>query len=355
MVRREISYILLSDENCDDEFVVRNLSYSDWRSFRDDVIRLSPLRIDIGAIYDGDVKNNKDKVDGLSIAPVEREYVIDIDLTDYDNIRTCCEGKTLCEKCWTYVRAAHKVLSHILSASFGFRHILWVFSGRRGIHAWVCDKEARSMSKKVRQSVTNFLNFTITNDKTDHLVKHQLIRKAKDYGLLKQTYGILKEYKRFLFDEQKILERPNIYQKVKDVAEKYLKRHLTVEEKHKLDDKHTKGSEKFVYLATLVGASDEGDTRAIQFKMELILGYLYPKLDSHVSAQVNHLLKAPFNVHHASMNISLPIVDINAFSIKNALSVHDVLRVQNETGKNPIQPYIDFFKEFCANCEESNK
>lgn len=42
-------------------------------------------------------------------------------------------------------------------AEFGFRCILWVFSGRRGMHCWVADPEARRLSNEVRQVVTDYM------------------------------------------------------------------------------------------------------------------------------------------------------------------------------------------------------
>ena len=42
--------------------------------------------------------------------PTQRELVFDIDLTDYDDVRTCCQEASICSKCWKFMIAAVKVM-----------------------------------------------------------------------------------------------------------------------------------------------------------------------------------------------------------------------------------------------------
>lgn len=77
-------------------------------------------------------------------------------------------------------------------------------------------------------------------------------------------------------------------------------------------------------------------------KKELTIGLLYPKIDSHVSAQANHLLKCPFNVHHDSGKLSLPILDVEKFDVEKCLTIFDVLE-----NKDRLEPYLEAFDKFC--------
>ena len=75
-----------------------------------------PSKIDIGPVYTVDPQRRAAYQGGGAggggaggFAPVERELVFDIDLTDYDDVRTCGQGGHICGKCWPLMGAAIKV------------------------------------------------------------------------------------------------------------------------------------------------------------------------------------------------------------------------------------------------------
>lgn len=81
-----------------------------------------------------------------------------------------------------------------------------------------------------------------------------------------------------------------------------------------------------------------------RFRREVILGLMYPKLDAHVSAQTNHLLKCPFNVHKATGKVSVPVVDFENFKMKDVPHIVDV--IGDRDGK-VMGPWIKIFDDFC--------
>ena len=154
---------------------IRYNSYSTVEEFKKQVIQLNPSRYEVGAVYTARVSlsylfgkkrvssvlntqpRDKKTIRPEAFLPLQRELVFDIDMTDYDEIRTCCSGKGICKRCWGFIAAAVKVLDNALRDQFGYNKILWVYSGRRGIHCWVSDDEAMNLTDEQRKSILGWL------------------------------------------------------------------------------------------------------------------------------------------------------------------------------------------------------
>ena len=69
--------------------------------------------MDLGAVYNLKPKDHK-KIKSSDFIAQERELVFDIDMTDYDDLRTCCSGAAICGKCWPFMTYAIKVVDAAL-------------------------------------------------------------------------------------------------------------------------------------------------------------------------------------------------------------------------------------------------
>jgi DNA primase small subunit len=118
-----------------------------------------PHKIDIGAVFSHPPKMHS-MVKASAFKPLQRELVFDIDLTDYNEVgaENADISKGMGKDCWYFMSAAIKVLDLALRQDFGFKDLLWVFSGRRGIHCWVCDPNAMLLEDQARKAIVQYLS-----------------------------------------------------------------------------------------------------------------------------------------------------------------------------------------------------
>lgn len=164
LFRRELSFTLENDT------YIRYKAFHNAAEMKASMTKTLPFKIDIGAVFSVSPAD-KGKVSAADFVPEERELVFDIDLTDYDDIRTCCTGAAICPRCWQFMVAAVKVLDAALREDFGFQHLLWVYSGRRGIHCWVSDERARELENDARSAVVQYLALVEGNENSKRKVK----------------------------------------------------------------------------------------------------------------------------------------------------------------------------------------
>ncbi|KAJ7782902.1 hypothetical protein B0H16DRAFT_1494788, partial [Mycena metata] len=142
-VKREIAFNLSTPE----DVIIRYNSFNDHDEFKKAVCKMNPTRFEIGPVYTSRPRDKRTARPG-TFNPTKRELIFDIDMTDYDPVRTCCSDAEICKRCWSFISAAQ----------FGYEHLLWVYSGRRGIHLWISDKEAMGLTDEQRKSIVGWLS-----------------------------------------------------------------------------------------------------------------------------------------------------------------------------------------------------
>jgi len=366
--RREWSFTMA------DDIYVRYQSFLDKDEMMAKIQKMQPHKIDIGAVFTGCPKDHTTIKPEL-FKPVERELVFDIDMTDYDDVRTCCSGADICLKCWPFMTMAMKVLDCALRDDFAFRHILWVYSGRRGVHCWVCDPEARALPNEARAAIVDYLSVhTGTQENSDKKMKSSF---QSLHPLLLRAYSQLLPYFITFIAEaeggQGILSKKDKYMKILnsipnesiriDIYEYFEKNvNLTATQRWKIIEEFTTNNP--TSTETLINTKKRAKVNYLeleQWRYELIFTYCYPRLDANVSKTQNHLLKAPFCIHPKTGKVCIPIdiekVDLfDPFKVPTLRSLIDEIdgydankkeekeeKMGSEIEKTSLQSSIQFF------------
>lgn len=317
---------------------VRYQSFANADAFRDKLLAFNPSRFEIGPVYSEDPQK-RNIVGKAAFRPLQKELVFDIDLTDYDDIRTCCQGKDICQKCWKFVTVSIKVIDRALRQDFGFKHILWVYSGRRGAHAWVCDKRALKLDDNKRKAILGYLQYlkkgsnTSSNFKSSRLHPHleqSLKIIASDFSEI-----ILVEQDSWSDSKRAESLLSKIYEKslVSKLRDYWGSDSVFQSEKNYSSDKKTMSQKRWESIDKAASISkDVSPKTVVNIKRDLILSSLYPRLDSEVSKHLNHLLKAPFCVHPNTGNVCVPI-DVLALDEFDPMAVPKVGQLLSELDK----------------------
>lgn len=308
LLRREMSFTL------DGDIYIRYLSFKNAKEMEKDMIKRNPEKIDIGAIYNIPAADRMSVADGAFI-PQEREFVIDIDLSDYNDVRTCCDKAGICTRCWPYMSVAVKLLDAALREDFGFKHILWVYSGRRGVHCWVADRRARLLTNDGRSAVAEYLScYTGGSGRQVNLTYplHPRMRKAYD-EVLKDQFEFL------LVTDQQILSGED--ERQRGIEENLLAMITDPETQERVRGRFAQcnsGEEKWGALKEEIEKIQRqlssgkrgvsiGLRKAANTVEDIVFAHLYPRLDIAVSRHLNHLLKAPFAIHPKTGRVCTPM------------------------------------------------
>ena len=99
-----------------DDIYVRYKSYTDEKELRDDLIKLVPHKIDIGAVYRARPRDHK-TIKSDAFVPIARELVFDIDMDAFNEVRNCCKDAKVCHKCWKFMNVAIRVIDATLRST----------------------------------------------------------------------------------------------------------------------------------------------------------------------------------------------------------------------------------------------
>eukprot|EP00753_Platysulcus_tardus_P005200 PLAT12986.1.p1 GENE.PLAT12986.1~~PLAT12986.1.p1 ORF type:complete len:472 (+),score=148.52 PLAT12986.1:116-1417(+) len=298
-LRREWSFTLLAPD--ESEIYIRYRSYPGAAEMKRDMMKMQPRKIDIGGVFTVPPSDHK-TVAPEKYRPLQRELVFDVDMDDYSGVRSCCTGARICPRCWLFMQAAVIVVDAALREDFGFKHIMWVFSGRRGVHCWVCDDSARQLPNEARGAIVEYLTLIVSGSGEDDAERVYL--RGVLHPAVERSIGLLESL--FLDKVASAEEGQGVLEDVEGWTA--LLQHVPDDsQRDSLSSRFSRERNARARWKLLCAAVP----RTVSNKILLL--YTYPRLDVGVSKHRNHLLKSPFAVHPKTGRVCVPFLAEQVF------------------------------------------
>ena len=360
---------------------MRYMPCRDENVLRQTVLRVEAVRIDIGGVYSRPMAERPARPDSDSFRCLRRELTFDIDLTDYPAIlatnRTDPSDAATFAHSWRFLYVAAVWVSAMLRDNFGFCNVLPVFSGRRGIHLWVTDPRATSMTMEGRSAVLDFLNpFNSQGLVTWTAAAHPCFQFAATWiqsGDGRHTFlSMAREQQWFAIHRLRetifpVVMKPAVQEKISTAVlacrmqcARFSQRGDTHQYSHATDmmaaadDEGEAESEhmqtELVWNAIVDAIQTDGSRCSATQNpavLRIILYLMFPRFDRNVTRGVAHLLKAPFSVHPATMYICVPFDCVKAreFDAIGAMTLHDLAsESEHEARRKALLKQVLVFK-----------
>ena len=214
-----------------------------------------------------------------------------------------------------------------------------MYSGRRGIHAWVCDARARRLSNELRTAIVEYLSVSLGKDHgKDGRSRLQLTHPL--HPSIEAAYETLVPY------YEKQVELQDHFQSAEGRAAVLEYFDDNVRPFFLFSDADNDSADKWVELKRKInmflnarakpGQPNNHKNKSVATALHrIVLGYTYPRLDVNVSKQLNHLLKAPFCVHPKTGRVCVPVrvEDADTFDPFEVPTVEQLERELDEAGQ----------------------
>ena len=281
-------------------FFTRNKSFANPSDLKEYMSIYATKAAYAGAIYADPVRTKTKKYNAFTIHDTEwmgRELIFDLDANDYDPVRQCdCKGRDVCEICWGLIQDAAVIMDETLRVDFGFKKLQWVFTGGRGYHCWVLDRETLTLSQEQRSGLVNYMQ--LIHDPGDG----QRVEKITNSSVLLNERIVRLLTKRFVLESRPIV--------LEEIGIKKTARATMI---RKLKEKNYKE------LIDII-------PRKVTYEQffEQMVKYRYARIDHKVTIDTRRLIRLPGSVHSHTGYVGQYIDNPESFFPEDAKHIQDI-------------------------------